>query len=458
MNAKWLPGARTTALVSTLTTLLMAAGCAHFSATGQSSPNQASKLPLTASTLGELKGEQVIQTTAGQWLAVSPDSGVQISDAQTAPNQLANIQSEYLDAKTSTKTGVKETHLLTLTTDNQLALLTLNSGSKLTTQALSSALPWSVEGLCLYQPVSSHALQAFVLDDNGMGHQMLLHSNGHQLNAREIRQLPLPPAAEYCTVDDQADRLYVSEEGIGLWVYNARAESELSRQVIDMVAPWGQMESTPGPMAIIDGELLMAEVSSNRIHRYQLTEDGAHRIGELTVAQAEMTSSESELAIESLFAGTGLEGQWLAFYDDESGELFTGSLNSVEILADQRAIDIIPEIPASAETTPVSTAGDAADDPAIWVNPNDASKSLILGTNKKRALVVYDLKGNKVQDLPVGRVNNVDVRQGFALKGQPMDIAAASHRDHASVMLFAIDPTTGQISEAGEVVTTLDDV
>ena len=48
---------------------------------------------------------------------------------------------------------------------------------------------------------------------------------------------------------------------------------------------------------------------------------------------------------------------------------------------------------AKAETAPVASGDDAADDPAIWVNPDDPLKSLIVGTDKKNGLVVYDLSG-----------------------------------------------------------------
>ncbi|KAK0357597.1 hypothetical protein LTR94_038840, partial [Friedmanniomyces endolithicus] len=51
------------------------------------------------------------------------------------------------------------------------------------------------------------------------------------------------------------------------------------------------------------------------------------------------------------------------------------------------------------QTAPVAQMGDAADDPAIWVNPLDASKSRILGSNKKQGLLVYDLDGRQTQFL-----------------------------------------------------------
>jgi myo-inositol-hexaphosphate 3-phosphohydrolase len=68
-------------------------------------------------------------------------------------------------------------------------------------------------------------------------------------------------------------------------------------------------------------------------------------------------------------------------------------------------------VQAVAETTPVS-AGDAADDPAIWVNQADRSASLIVGNDKKGALETYDLTGARVQRITTATAfwGNVDVR------------------------------------------------
>jgi 3-phytase len=97
-------------------------------------------------------------------------------------------------------------------------------------------------------------------------------------------------------------------------------------------------------------------------------------------------------------------------------------------------------VQASAETEPVSSAGDAADDAAIWVNHADPAASLIIGTDKKHGLEVYRLDGSLLQSLLVGRMNNVDVRDGFALGGRSVAIVAASDRERDAIALFAIAP------------------
>ncbi len=99
----------------------------------------------------------------------------------------------------------------------------------------------------------------------------------------------------------------------------------------------------------------------------------------------------------------------------------------------------LPGVAPVAETTPVASSDDAADDPAIWINDNNPEASLILGTDKQSGLYVYDLKGNERQFLPTGAVNNVDLRQNVSLKDWSGDIAAASNRSNDTITLYEID-------------------
>lgn len=117
----------------------------------------------------------------------------------------------------------------------------------------------------------------------------------------------------------------------------------------------------------------------------------------------------------------------------------------------------IPVAVPSAQTEPVRGGGDAADDPAIWVHPTQPARSRILGTDKKLGLAVYDLQGHERQFLPVGRVNNVDLRQRLRHDGRDWDLAVATQRDRHSVLLFGIDGS-GRVSALAELPTGLDEV
>lgn len=98
------------------------------------------------------------------------------------------------------------------------------------------------------------------------------------------------------------------------------------------------------------------------------------------------------------------------------------------------------EVKAFDETTPVQETGDAADDPAIWVDPIDPENSLVLGTDKKGGLAVYDLQGRLVRFVEQPGLNNVDVRDAFDLGGEPVTLVMASDGVTKSLRFYRLDP------------------
>jgi 3-phytase len=110
-----------------------------------------------------------------------------------------------------------------------------------------------------------------------------------------------------------------------------------------------------------------------------------------------------------------------------------------------------------ARATDTAGQGDAADDPAIWVHPGNSRHSRILATDKKRGLAVYDLQGQERQFLPVGRINNVDLRQDLRYGARRWDLAAATQRDQNAIVLFGISPT-GWVRELARLPTELNDI
>src|SRR5690349_11799329 len=104
------------------------------------------------------------------------------------------------------------------------------------------------------------------------------------------------------------------------------------------------------------------------------------------------------------------------------------------------------QVKASLETAPLfddEAGGDAdADDPAIWVHPQDRRGSLVIGTKKNAGLDVYDLAGRTLQSIPAspGRFNNVDVLTGVRLDGKVRDLVVTTDRGLDKLRIFAIDP------------------
>jgi 3-phytase len=93
------------------------------------------------------------------------------------------------------------------------------------------------------------------------------------------------------------------------------------------------------------------------------------------------------------------------------------------------------------------------DDPAIWINPAEPAKSLIIGTDKdsEGALYIYDLEGkiiNRVGGLK--RPNNVDVGYGLILNGKPVDIAVTTEREMQRLRIYRLPEMIGV--DAGNLV------
>jgi len=96
---------------------------------------------------------------------------------------------------------------------------------------------------------------------------------------------------------------------------------------------------------------------------------------------------------------------------------------------------------------------DDTDDHCIWIHPTDPSLSTIITADKAADnLVVYDLSGATLQILPFYQSDtgseqpgNVDLRYGFPLGGELVDIVAVNQRASSQgrgARIFTVDPET----------------
>jgi len=110
------------------------------------------------------------------------------------------------------------------------------------------------------------------------------------------------------------------------------------------------------------------------------------------------------------------------------------------------------EVHASAATDLAPVKSDVMDDPVIWINNKNPSKSLILVTNKRDpygGLYIYTLEGNLKKVISTGPLNNIDYRAGFPYKGTHIDIAVATHPPTKRLAFFAISPLNGDVTFLG---------
>lgn len=121
--------------------------------------------------------------------------------------------------------------------------------------------------------------------------------------------------------------------------------------------------------------------------------------------------------------------------------------------------DVVETVAASVETTPVPDSGDAADDPAVWAHPTVPALSVIIGTDKQAGggLGVYGVDGAQLQYVPFGKLNNVDLRDGFSLGGQTLPLVTAGNRSDNTIAIFGFDTVTRTLRDvAARKITTLE--
>ena len=95
---------------------------------------------------------------------------------------------------------------------------------------------------------------------------------------------------------------------------------------------------------------------------------------------------------------------------------------------------VYKEVTANVETEPVFAEDDAADDMCILENLNSPEKSLIISSDKKYGIIVYDLDGVKLYNYEVGRINNVDILASRSIQNKY--IVAGTNRTYNSIDIY----------------------
>lgn len=105
---------------------------------------------------------------------------------------------------------------------------------------------------------------------------------------------------------------------------------------------------------------------------------------------------------------------------------------------DKSSLPLIPPTVVS-DKTPFDS-----DDPAIWIHPEDPSKSLIFGTDKdtQGGVYAFDLKGNLLPEKSItgiARPNNVDIEYGFMLPdSSAVDLLVFTERERQQIRIFSL--------------------
>lgn len=146
-------------------------------------------------------------------------------------------------------------------------------------------------------------------------------------------------------------------------------------------------------------------------------------------------------------------------------------VQTTQVIALAIDIESIPAVLPIVETpyTIDQESGDAelfgdSDDMAVWIDPENAENSLVIGTLKDGGLAIFSLEGEILQTIPpfdtfppieveFGEIrdNNVDLIYNFPIQSMipdfeaTVDLAIASDRENDTLAIFGINPETQQL-------------
>jgi 3-phytase len=327
-----------------------------------------------------------------------------------------------------------------------------------------------LNSVCMYVSSLTGSYYVVAISEAGQIEQYLLEDEDGELQYSLARAISVGTEVEGCAVDDALSRIYFAEEETPvIWRYGAEPETGDLRSIVES-GNARIVEQVEGlallPMSERGAGYLLA--SNEQGDSFLVYERGGANafVGEFRITGSEAGDQVSEpngIDVVGLPLGDLYPQGLLVTSDDVNSQpnadnnykliswadVAAGLNLAVDTAFDPRTVGLQPivestavSITALAETQPVPSGTDAADDPAIWIHPTDPALSTIIGTDKTSGLVVYDLDGAILQEVNIGRVNNVDLRYNVALGGEAVAIVAATNRTTNSLDLYRVNPET----------------
>ncbi len=377
---------------------------------------------------------------AADWLWVSEKTGLMLQSMPSAD------KTPLPAAKTLVKgefelLAFSDPYALTLDrrADRIRPIMIKQIEGKVTTNVLP-LLPmasFEINWICIQPRPQDGNIYAWFGGEDGYSEQWLLGDTGHFM-PKKLRSQAIPVNSTSCAID--GDKLLVSEPEAGVWQFDASPFADNSAKLV-----LAALNNDIAGMQVIDGKLLLSDTK------------GAITLDQQAIANYDLGKVQG---FSGYLSGTSTnKAIQFALYDDKTDQyLFSQAVLPKDLSqSNNESSDKIVEIPAWVESAPSDRPGDTMDDPAIWVHPTQPEKSLVLGTNKRWGLLSFNMRGEQVQALPSGRINNVDLRQQVMLGGKKRDIAVATLRDNDSLAFYEID-AEGKLNEYPNQATNMVDI
>lgn len=191
-------------------------------------------------------------------------------------------------------------------TQAKLALFRLDTATaKLTPLGTLPAGSGEAYGVCLYREGAT--LHAFIVLKDGTVNQVAIDASAAQPTGRIVRTLKLGTQSEGCAADDRTGRLYVAEEDVGLWRFDARAEGATTPVKVAAADGRNIVADAEGvaiaPIGAEGGYVIVSSQGDNAYAAYRLSDDSY--VGRFRIAKGAVGSVEETDGIDLMLGDFG---------------------------------------------------------------------------------------------------------------------------------------------------------
>ena len=188
----------------------------------------------------------------------------------------------------------------------KIALFRLDSATaKLTALGKIEGGTGEAYGICLGRDEAG--IYAFIVLKDGTIHQIAIDASGATPTGRTVRTMKLGTQAEGCAVDDRTGTLYVAEEDVGLWRFDARATGSTTPVQIAAADGKNLVMDAEGvaiaPIGDKDGYVIVSSQGDNAYVVYKMSDDSY--VGRFRIVDGAIGGSEETDGIELMLGDFG---------------------------------------------------------------------------------------------------------------------------------------------------------
>ncbi len=167
--------------------------------------------------------------------------------------------------------------------------------------------PGEAYGMCLWQRASDKALFGFVVMKDGRIDQVAIDIGGAVPTGKVVRSMKLGTQSEGCVVDDRTGMLYVAEEDVGLWKFDAAPDGPVTATSLAKADGKEIVMDAEGvalaPMGADGGYVIVSSQGDNAYAVYKLPE--ASYVGRFRITDGAIDGVQETDGIELMLGDFG---------------------------------------------------------------------------------------------------------------------------------------------------------